>query len=111
MTMNGHDGAQLPPPQVPAEPVLTNVIVAAGRVGAEPVVILIIDTPVGRSQFFLDVDQADKLADGLTAAVRQGRTGLIVAKDVPVGPPTHHGRVTDPGRRAGGSSGHGLSGG
>jgi hypothetical protein len=72
-------------------------MVGAGRGPEGPIVTLIIDTPTGRFQCFVGPDQWDALAEGLGNAIRQAKTGLVIAHAPGNGKPIHNGRVTDPG--------------
>ena len=102
--------AQLPDNLIPVGPVPTAFIVGAGYNDGTQVVVLITDTPLGRQQYVVDVETADHLVNQLTTAVRQARTGLVVATEVPQAPPVPEWRSRRANGRSGGSSGHQLSG-
>lgn len=86
MTSPGVPSVQLPPSPIEPAPVPTSIMVASGRTAQGPLVILITDTTEGRRHTFLDADQADKLVDHLTKAVREIRTGLVVIEGQGVRP-------------------------
>lgn len=79
----GVPNGQLPPPLVPIARVPTGVTVAAARDDQGPMIVLIVDTPTGRSHVHLEPDQAAQLVEAVTSAHRQVTTGLVIAQDAP----------------------------
>jgi hypothetical protein len=93
----------LPGSPQPVLPVPTSITVAVSTFPDGRLVCLALDTPVGRSHYFLPVANAEVLVEQLQGAIRQATTGLVVARrapdvegrDLPRGP-RHNGRVTYP---------------
>lgn len=75
------DGNHRPGPAIQPQPVPTSVQLSSvqGPKG-EKLVVIAITTPIGQNVYFVDVESADRIADGLKETARLSRTGLEIAR-------------------------------
>jgi hypothetical protein len=69
----------------PAGPVPTASGAAGGTLEGKPVVIVIMETPVGVFNFYMPPDDADAFAKVVTETAAQARSGLVKASTIPAG--------------------------